>query len=61
MKEVSFLVVPVGLVDDHVATRDPVMIRFESGSRFLDGALDDLGMGKVMKRDLKWSVHGRSL
>src|SRR5271157_2524034 len=61
LKEVTLLVVTVGLVDDHATACDPVMSVLQAVGCFLDGALDDLGMGKIVERDLEWSLHGRSL
>src|SRR5271157_3878962 len=61
LKEVTLLVVTVGLVNDHVTACDPVMSVLQAVGRFLDGALDDLGMGKIVERDLEWSFHGHSL
>jgi len=61
LKKVSLLVVTVGLVNDHVTACDPVMSVLQAVGRFLNGALDDLGMGKIVERDLEWSLHGRSL
>ena len=58
---VALLVMPVGLVDDHVTTHDPIVNALQPRGRFMDGSLDHPGMGKVVERDLKRSVHGRSL
>ena len=58
---VALLVMPVGLVDDHATAHDPIVNALQARGRFLDGTLDHPGMGKVMERDLKRSVHGRSL
>jgi len=53
--------VTVGLVNDHVTACDPVVSVLQAVGRFLDGALDDLRMGKIVERDLEWSFHCRSL
>jgi len=61
LEEVALLVVTVGLVNDHVTACDPVVSVLQAVGRFLDGALDDLRMGKIVERDLEWSFHCRSL
>src|SRR5208283_2539556 len=46
LKEVTLLVVTMRLVNDHATACDPVVSVLQAVGRFLDGALDDLGMGK---------------
>jgi hypothetical protein len=46
---IALPVMPMGLVDDHAATDDPIAEPRQPGDRIVDRRLDGVGMGQIVE------------